>query len=448
MSKIIKFENRKLKINTKENTIIAGDCIEWLKHIPDSSVDMVYIDPPFFSNKNYEIIWGNGYEKRCFGDRWKGGVKTYITWMEERVKMLHRVLKPTGCIFLHCDHHASHRLRVMLDDVFGAENFINDIAWCYRTGGASKKRFSKKHDNILFYSKSKKYTFNSEKEKIYYGKPFMDTKIEKCPIDTLKQKDIDIITDCLKNKKAVPDRYKDKIFNKYYAEVLPVDWFTKEKPIINLSPERLGYRTQKPESLLKKIIECSTNKGDLVLDCFGGGGTTATVAHKLGRKFITGDVSPVAIRVIAERLNKIENKPEFNIKNVPRTKQTWLDMDGHEFADKICMFMGWEVNPKKSHDHTIDGWAENKKIPIQIKNQKTPTGRPDLQQFVGSMGKNNIGLFVNWEFTKSAWEYATTIKLELKKEVQLISVKDILRDILIDQDKQEQLDKLYSERVA
>ena len=143
MGKLINLPvKRKLSIDVSKNNIMVGDCLDWLKEIPSKSVDMCYIDPPFFSNRNYEIIWGNGYELRSFGDRWKGGVKTYIVWMEERVKQIHRVLKDTGSIFLHCDWRASHRLRVMLDDVFGERNFVNEIIWCYKSGGASSKYFS------------------------------------------------------------------------------------------------------------------------------------------------------------------------------------------------------------------------------------------------------------------------------------------------------------------
>ena len=162
MGNIIRLpKKRRLKIDLKKNSVVVGDCLEWLKFIPSNSIDMCYIDPPFFSNKNYEIIWGNGYELRSFGDRWKGGIKSYIVWMEERVKEIHRVLKDTGSIFLHCDWRASHRLRVILDDIFGEKNFLNEIIWTYNRWTTKSKTFQKIHDNIFWYSKSRNYKFNT-----------------------------------------------------------------------------------------------------------------------------------------------------------------------------------------------------------------------------------------------------------------------------------------------
>ena len=301
MGKIIKLPvKRKLRIDPKKNSVIVGDCLEWLKFVPSNSVDVCYIDPPFFSNRNYEIIWGNGYERRCFEDRFKGGVKSYIIWMEERVKEIHRVLKSTGSIFLHCDHHASHRLRVMLDEIFGDKNFINEIIWCYDVGGRSKKRFGRKHDNIFWYSKTKKYHFDQEAAK-KHGKPRKtgkESKGGKMGID--------------KNGRPYQDKKaKSGKYYRYYLDEnkIPEDWWVTINSIQSGDAERIGYDTQKPERLLERILECSTQSGDVVLDCFGGGGTTATVAAKLGRRFITGDVSPVATRVISKRLNTILPPP-------------------------------------------------------------------------------------------------------------------------------------------
>ena len=119
---------QKITIDLYKNTIVCGDCcneqgVGWLNAIPDNTIDLIYIDPPFFSNKNYEIVWGNGYEERSFEDRFKGGIEHYIAWMKPKIKEAKRVLKDTGSIFLHCDWHASHRLRCLLDDVFGEKKF-------------------------------------------------------------------------------------------------------------------------------------------------------------------------------------------------------------------------------------------------------------------------------------------------------------------------------------
>ena len=238
-----------LKIDTTQNNIICGDSKEWLPCIPDKSIDLIYIDPPFFSNKNYEVIWGNGHEIRSFGDRWKGGINHYIGWMRDRLIESHRVLKETGSIFLHCDKHASHHLRFLLDDIFNSNNFKNDIVWCYTQLGGARKSFPNKHDNILYYSKSK----NNKFFPIYV--PYK--KSNKCSgvykLKEMTQKQIKSVEDLDKRGKLIED---------YWTDI----------PIINSqAKERVGYKTQKPESLLKRIIECSTSPNDTVLDFFGGG---------------------------------------------------------------------------------------------------------------------------------------------------------------------------------
>jgi len=138
-----KFDMKNLKFDMTQNNVVCGDCKDWLPFIPSNSVDLIYIDPPFFSNKTYEIVWGNGFELRSFGDRWKGGINHYIGWMRDKIIEAHRVLKTTGSIFLHCDYHANHHLRILFDDIFGEKNFVNSIVWCYAGGGIKKMVFKK-----------------------------------------------------------------------------------------------------------------------------------------------------------------------------------------------------------------------------------------------------------------------------------------------------------------
>jgi len=135
-------------------------------------VDLVYLDPPFFSNRNYEVIWGDEAEVRSFLDRWSGGIEVYIDWMRDRILELHRVLAPTGSLYLHCDWHASHYLKTMIDEVFGYRNFQNEIVWYYRGGGVSKFRWGRRHDVLLYYTKSHKkgeWTFNVDPVRMEYS---------------------------------------------------------------------------------------------------------------------------------------------------------------------------------------------------------------------------------------------------------------------------------------
>ena len=142
-----------------QNVIYCGENLTWMKQMPDGFVDLCYIDPPFFSNKYYEVIFHDGEEIRSFEDRWKGNIYHYIDWMKDRVFEIHRLLKDTGSFYLHCDWHAGHYLKVMCDEIFGMNNFQNDIIWYYRGGGVSKKRFGRRHDYILILYKRKKLDF-------------------------------------------------------------------------------------------------------------------------------------------------------------------------------------------------------------------------------------------------------------------------------------------------
>ena len=282
-----------------KNQLILGDNLEVLRDIPSESVDLIYIDPPFFSNRHYEVIWGDAGEVASFNDRWAGGINHYIEWLYKRVEQLYRVLKPTGSFYLHCDWHANAYIRVLiLDKIFGDKNFINEIVWCYSVGGKSKRSFARKHDSIFFYSKTKDYFFNGEisgasrntGHRSWGGKIREDSKGR------------------LYQDKIVKATGKHYI---YYLDKLkiPEDWWSDINSLQSQSKERIGYPTQKPEALLERIIKASSNEGDIVLDAFCGGGTTPAVARRLGRKFIGIDQLAEAIEITDKRL-KIQNSTD------------------------------------------------------------------------------------------------------------------------------------------
>ena len=409
---------RKLKFNLKTNSLVCGDADEWLQYIPTKSIDLIYIDPPFFSNKNYEIVWGNGFEVRSFGDRWQGGIRHYIEWMRPKIKEAHRVLKDTGSMLLHCDWHANHYLRVLLDEVFGYKNFRNEIIWHYFMGGKPKTFYARKHDNIYWYSKSKKWTFNYE------------TKFRMLP----------------KKPSLVSPK---KMFEKggvWYSEVGRDDVIDMSG-VFNMSNEYIGYITQKPEKLIEQLVRQISNKNDVVLDFFGGGGTTAKVCADLNRKFIIGDVSPVAVRVTGDRLISY-GYTDYEVKALPQTKEEWLLLDKHKFADMMCEFMGWESNPKKSGDGGIDGWANRGKIGLQIKNRENKTGTPDIREFIGSLEAIGLkqGIVVSWAFSSSACEFKAKIKSK-GFEIEFVEVESILGSLLLPKDKRIKQQQYYKERV-
>ena len=414
---------KKLKLDLSQNNVICGDCKDWLHYIPDNKIDLIYIDPPFFSNRNYEIIWGNGFELRSYGDRWKGGIEHYISWMRERLVIAHKKLSPTGSFFLHCDWHASHRLRVLLDDVFGEQNFRNEIIHCYTKPSGAKANLPRNHQTIYFYSKSEKYTFNQPRMKHKSG-VHNNGQIHK----QKNQRDYDI-------KKSLEE--KGKKIESWWIDIWSCDRYRKEL---------IGYKTQKPEALIKRILEMSSKKNDIVLDFFGGGGTTAKVAYELDRRFIIGDISPVAVRVIKEeRLKKQAGCHNFIDCNPYLTKEEWRLVKGHDFANKVCEYMSWIVNPKKSGDGGIDGWAnDTKTIPVQIKNSdvNVPTIR-DLAGVCNAQYKS--GIVVGWSFSKGCYEFVSSLERKSKIKIELKEADTIVQPIKsLDKARWQ---KLYAERV-
>lgn len=470
-----------MKIDTKKNYIICGDNLEWLQHIPDESVDLCYIDPPFFSNRNYEVIWGNGYELRSFGDRFAGGISHYIEWMRPRIELIHKKLKKTGSIFLHCDWHASHRLRCVLDDVFGEKMFVNEIIWqrvktVKNNVHQGRKGFDPNIDTIFYYQKSLEshfYPILEDYDPEYIEKMFRYVEPKsgrRYRLNTLlgpggaakgnpcyevmgvkkhwrytKEKMQKLIDDGIvvqSKPGATPQR------KQYLDDGKGVPIQTLWTDIEFGKGENLGYPTQKPEALIRRILKCASKSGDVVLDCFGGGGGTAKVAAELGRKFITGDVSPVAVKIMSERLLFDCPGVKFETKNLPKTETDLKNLNGHEFAEVVCEVMGWNVNEKKSGDGGIDGWAADGS-PIQIKNHsKTAAGRPDLQKFVGALHgkKAKKGLFVAWEFSKDAMGFIADMKREHKLEIVPMKCSEVFGGLLLDQSKGKEIKDLYLER--
>jgi DNA modification methylase len=339
------------------NKLILGDNLEILKSLDSGSVDLIYLDPPFFSNRNYEVIWGDEGEVRSFADRWSGGMDHYIGWLKERVAEMHRILKPTGSIFLHCDWHADAYIRVdILDKVFGINNFRNKITWKRAdTHNDAKKQFPNVCDDIFFYSKSDKYTFNVQYtehnpktlKEWYQYLEFPDGTIRKMTekeneeqkfpsnarrfnadnmaspnprpnlmyeykgysypvkgwrysLETMQKLDSE-------NKLLYPKEKAGRIMLKRFLDeqkgAVVGDMWLDIDQIRAKKAELIGYPTQKPFELMQRIIECASNEGDLVLDPFVGGGTTVAAADLLGRKWIGIDQSVTAVKVSEMRLD-------------------------------------------------------------------------------------------------------------------------------------------------
>ena len=386
-----------------ENVIYCGDNLIWLKKFPDSCIDLIYLDPPFFSNRHYEVMFNDGEEIRSFEDRWKGGINHYIEWMKDRIFEMHRILKDTGSFYIHCDWHASHYLKVMCDGIFGYNNFRNEIVWCYRTGGSTSKRFSKKHDVILFYSKTSNYIFKNLKEKAY-----------------------------TKSKSRKPGKIN---YGAGYAE-----FFEDGVGVYNLvnmtdvwqisyinsqAKERLGYPTQKPESLLERIIKASSSKGDLILDPFCGCGTTIAVAQRLGRKWIGIDVSPSACKLMKNRVEK-NGARGIEIIGLPLNVTELKELPPFEFQNWCVGALGGTVNPKKVGDMGIDGFTFMHRYPIQVK-QSEGIGRNVIDNFETALQRANqdMGYIIAFSFGKGAYEEVAEAK-QRGLHIDLLTVDKLL----------------------
>ena len=387
------------------NAIYCGDCKEVLRHFPENCVDLIYLDPPFFSNRHYEVLWGDGYELRAFADRWKGGINNYIAWMGERLQECHRVLKATGSIYLHCDYHANSYLRILMSQIFEEKHFLNEIVWCYRGGGTPKRGFGRRHDTIFRYAKSDNYNFYPDLIRIPY-----------------QAEGIGRTDDAMWGKHEGTNKvYKPNPLGK-----IPEDWWLMN--ILNANdPERLGYPTQKPEALLQRIINASSSPTDIVLDPFCGCGTAIAVAHKLGRRWIGVDVSPTACKLMTNRMRSIGAKG-FQIIGLPKTVEELKAIQPFEFQNWVMEKLYGRVSPRKVGDMGIDGYYLDGS-PIQVK-QSEDVGRNVIDNFETAMqriGKNK-GVIVAFSFGKGAYEEVARAKLEQGLEITLKTVDEILKE--------------------
>jgi DNA modification methylase len=438
--------------------------------IPDSSIDLIYIDPPFFSNQDYEVIWGDGYEMRAFEDRWKGGIENYIAWMEPKLRECYRALKPTGTFYLHCDWHANYRLRMILDSIFGEDKFQNEIVWKRTTAHVDTRGFGHVHDTIFRYTKSNKFAWNPEYRP--YSKEYMERYFKFTDDYSVQRGQFwtgDITGAGLRNgetgkpwhgfdpgkigkgrhwirtPKELDEMDADgRIYwppkggipklKRYLRELpgLPIDSVWDDIPSLGGlqgdAKERLGYPTQKPEALMERIIKTSSNPKDLVLDPMCGCGTTIVVAQKLGRKWIGIDVSPTACKLMANRMRKI-GAQDIKLEGLPKSEDEVRGLQPFEFQNWVCQKIFARPSERKVGDMGIDGWTMDGR-PLQIK-QSEHIGRNVIDNFETAIKrvKKDRGVIVALSFGKGAYEEVARVKNVEGVEIELKTVEDIMREI-------------------
>lgn len=272
--------------NIPINSINEIDCLDGMKMINDNSIDMIYLDPPFFTQTTQKLKDKNGIEYE-FEDKWNS-MEEYIDYLEQRLVEMRRILKDDGNIFVHCDRIASHYIRAMLDKVLGSENFRSEIIWSYRRWSNSKKGLLDSHQNIYYYSKTKAYKFN-----VLYTDYSVTTNIDQILQDRIRNEDGKIVYKTDDNGQIMFENEKKGV-------PLSDVW---EIPFLNpKAKERVGYPTQKPLELLERIIKISSNEGDIILDPFCGSGTTLVAAKRLFRNYIGFDLNSSAVELSKKRI--------------------------------------------------------------------------------------------------------------------------------------------------
>ena len=420
------------------NVIYCGDNLEVLAKFPEKCVDLIYADPPFFSNRHFEIIWDNGAEQKVYEDRWKGGINVYIEWMQERLWQCYRVLKDTGAMYLHCDWHATHRLRVAMDDIFGESNFRNEIVWKRATMSGAKavgKQYGRNHDSILYYSKSKEWQYHTQY--LPYSKDYLDKKFiykdengQRYRLQPRGTRSDEAIAK-LREQGRIVESKSGYIQIKFYLHemkgvALDDVWLDIKDVRTIQSDEKWGYPTQKPEALLKRIILTSSSSDDIVLDPFCGCGTTLAVAQQLGRRWIGIDVAPKACELMKERLNRV-GANNIRIVGAPKTIKELKRLEPFQFQNWAIDRIGGHSSTKKSSDMGIDGFTFMAREPVQIK-QSERVGRNVVDNFETAIRRQHKtnGYIVAFSFGKGAYEEAARVKLEKDSlDIKLVRVDEL-----------------------
>jgi len=430
-----------------KNALYYGDNLEIMRrYLLDASVDLIYLDPPFKSDKNYNVLFKKKSDANladddaqilAFTDTWSWGsddkdtyeslitksepevatvvsalykilgpsdMMSYIVMMAPRLIEMKRILKPTGSIYLHCDMSASHYLKVLMDAVFGVENFLNNVVWLYGLGGSSKRYWPRKHDDLLWYSQSlDKHFFEADK------------------IPATSQR--------LKGKlKKAPDYWDIPAIN-------------------NMAKERMGYPTQKPLELLERVIRSSCPDNGVVLDPFCGCGTAVVAAQSLGRSWIGIDISFLAVELMRERIETVfSGGAVYDVNGIPTDEASAValhEQDAFEFERWAVSAVDGHPNRKQVGDKGEDGriryWHDRdelKEMTVSVKGGRTvnPAMVRDLRGTMERLGRD-MGLFITnreptlqmREEAASAGQYTHPVSGRKYPKIQFLTANQILK---------------------
>jgi adenine specific DNA methylase Mod len=297
------------------NRLIQGDNLEAMAALRgecEGKFALIYLDPPFFTGSDFNVTTSAkegslATSSHAYTDKWGGDLGAYLQWMLDRLTAARHLLREDGCIYVHLSWHAAHYVKLLMDEVFGIERFQNEIIWCYREAINSKKRWNRKHDTILFYSKGKQFTFNYDAVRQPYAESNIRKYRHKDEKGVYRLMGRGIVNSPLRSKRDLPPEYEEQYPGLTYRHylgtgTLPLDYWHID--IENqASSRRTGYPTQKPEALLERILSASSNSNDLIGDFCCGSGTTLAVAQRLSRRWVGCDVGEIAIELSCRRLS-------------------------------------------------------------------------------------------------------------------------------------------------
>jgi len=511
--------------NPKINTLFYGDNLDILRnHIGTETIDLIYLDPPFNSKADYNVLFkekggeSSHAQIQAFSDSWvwdveakhaydelttqapnldvsnltkalfdflgKNDMMAYLVMMGVRLIELQRVLKPTGSLFLHCDSTASHYLKIMLDSIFGLQNFRNEIVWKRIQGHSDAKRFGKVSDRILFYSKTDEYKFNTQT--VPHSAEYLESRYptdkdgRRYALDNLnppggrgpvyefhgltrpwrftQEKMLKLEAEGrIYTKSRVPRlmRYLDEL--KVQGGAVVTEVWTDIFPVNSQAKERLGYPTQKPLALLERIIEAGSDEGDWVLDPFCGCGTAVVAAEKDKRHWIGIDITYLAINLIKTRLKDAFPKAKFEIEGEPKDLAGAVALskkDRYQFQWWVVSLVGARPygsttsNPKegkKGADEGIDGWMkfhdgeEGNVETVIVQVKSGGVGAKDIRELRDRLQAKRaaLGLFITLEaptseMTKEARTtdpYVSPIWNQQYPKIQILTIEDLLNGV-------------------
>lgn len=450
----------KVGASPDENMIFRGECITTCAYLKEKGieVDLVYIDPPFASGADYakkvyirrnpkiaELITKaelelsdagqevdmssefRAFEEKMYGDVWDK--EKYLSWMYENLQAIKSVMSETASIYVHLDWHIGHYVKVLMDEIFGEEKFLNEIIWCYTGPTNQKNNFPRKHDNIFLYTKSEDWIFNGDNVRVPFKKSSKSG-----------------------GKTSLAGRGPDAVLEELDRKGKIIeDWWDDIADLGKVHSEDVGYATQKTQGLLERIINASSNEGEVIADFFGGSGVTAVVAHKLGRRFITSDIGLNSVQTMRDRL--ISDGASFSVYEIQdgvslyRNPAQTMDklkslIPGLKNEDSLDSF--WEGAFTDSKLGTIPVYTPNlldsssKVLDIVLMNKILHQAIPELPQDI----KKVVVYFIDIDDIEKIQKFIGDSDLTMI-EIELRDLKSVLSDVVFNDEVEYLLEEAH-----